>query len=92
MCFDLKPTIHYGDQVPDIPKTAAQDTSLTVSNFDGGKTTFPIPSGTEIEIHVAGLHYNRTLSDFPSLGQVLMKHRSAVLEGATQVHAGAVPW
>jgi hypothetical protein len=92
MCFDQKPTIHYGDQVPDIPKIATQDTSLTVSNFDGGKTTFPIPSGTEIDIHVAGLHYNRTLSGFLSSGRVLMKHCSAVLEGASQVHARAVPW
>ena len=63
-----------------------------MSNFDGGKTTFPVPSGTEVEIHVAGLHYNRTPSGVLSLEQVLMKYGSAVLEGASQVHAGAVPW
>ena len=68
MCFDLKPTIHFGGQAPVIPKIAAQDTSLTVSNADGGKTTFPVPSGTEVEIHVAGLHYNRMLSGFVSWG------------------------
>ena len=92
MCSDPRPTIRYGDQVPFIPKVAAQDTSLTVSNVDGGKITFPIPSGTEIDIHAAGLHYNRTLSGFLSSGQVLMKYGSAVLEGASQVHARAVPW
>jgi len=34
---------------------------LTVSNVNGGKTTFPVPSGTQVELHVPGLHYNRTL-------------------------------
>jgi hypothetical protein len=46
-------------QVHGIPKMAAEDTTLTVSNAEGGKTTFPVPSGTEIELHVPGLHYNR---------------------------------
>ena len=92
MCSDPKPTIRYGDQVTNIPKVAAQDTTLTVNNVDGGKTTFPVPSGTEIDIHVPGLHYNRTLSGFVSWGQVLMMSCSAVLEGASQVHARAVPW
>jgi len=41
-----------------IPKVAAQDTTLTVNNADGGKTTFPVASGTEIELTVTGLHYN----------------------------------
>ena len=92
MCFDLNPTIRYGNQVPGIPKIAAQDTSLTVSNAGGGKTTFPVPSGTEIDIHVAGLHYNRTLSGFASWEQVLMESHSAVLERASQIHARAIPW
>ncbi|KAH9998670.1 cytochrome P450 [Russula vinacea] len=52
------PTICYGDQVTNIPKVSAQDTTLTVSNANGGKTTFPVPSGTAIDLHVAGLHYN----------------------------------
>ncbi|KAI9509274.1 614/534 cytochrome P450 [Russula earlei] len=38
------------EAVPTIPKRAAEDTTLT--------TTFPVPSGTQINIHVAGLHYN----------------------------------
>jgi cytochrome P450 len=44
--------------VPLIPKIAEEDTTLTVGNVDGGMTTFPVPSGTQIDIHVAGLHYN----------------------------------
>ena len=68
MRSDLRSTVCYGDQVPFIPKVAAQDTSLTVSNVDGRKTTFPVPSGAEVDIHVAGLHYNRTLSVFVSWG------------------------
>ena len=49
-----------------IPKVAAQDTTLTVSNVDGGKTTIPVPSGTEINIHVPGIHYNRAMSSYVS--------------------------
>jgi len=61
MCSDLMPTISYDDQVPGIPKVAAQDTTLTVINVNGGKTTFPVSAGTQVELHVPGLHYNRTL-------------------------------
>ena|SRR6266702_2175881 len=48
-----------------------EDTSLTVSNADGGKTTFPVPSGTEIDFHVPALHYNRMSSLLPFQGLVL---------------------
>ena len=61
MCSDQIPTICYNDQVTGIPKVATQDTTLTVSGVNGGKTTFPVPSGTQVELNVAGLHYNRTL-------------------------------
>ncbi|KAH9018729.1 cytochrome P450 [Lactarius pseudohatsudake] len=44
--------------VSSIPKHAAEDTSLTVGNADGGETTFPVPSGTRVRFHVPGLHYN----------------------------------
>ena len=71
------------DQVPVIPKIATEDTTLTVGNVGGGNTTFPVPSGTQIDIHVPGLHYNRTLNDLLSCGQALRKPCSAVLEGAT---------
>src|SRR6266566_5653294 len=92
MCSDRMPTIRYDDQVTGIPKVASQDTTLTVSNVNGGKTTFPVPSGTQVELHVAGLHYNRTLVGLCHGGQVLMKFHSTILERATQVHARAVPW
>ncbi|SRR6266436_848254 len=92
MCFDRKSTIRYDDQVTGIPKVAAQDTTLTVSNVHGGKTTFPVPSGTQVELHVTGLHFNRTPVALYHGGQVLMKSHSAILEGPTQVHARAVPW
>ena len=86
------PTILYDDQAAGIPKIAAQDTSLTVSNANGGKTTFPVPSGTQVELHVAGLHYNRTPVALCHMGQVLMNVDSTILERAAQVHARAVPW
>ena len=80
------------DQVPLIPKIAAEDTSLTVSNVEGQMTTFPVPSGTQIDIHVPGLHHNRTLSGFVSWAQVLRKACSAVLGSTSQIHARAIPW
>jgi hypothetical protein len=86
------PTIRYDGQVTGIPKVAAQDTTLTVSNANGGKTTFPVPSGTQVDLHAPGLHYNRTLVALCDGGQDLMKFHSTILERATQVHAGAVPW
>ena len=93
MFSNPKPTVRFGDQVPSIPKIAAQDTTLTVSNADGGKTTVPVPSGTKIDIHVPGLHCNRTFEwlYIVGWGQILMKSRSAILEGASQVHARTVP-
>ncbi|KAH9962832.1 cytochrome P450 [Russula dissimulans] len=53
-----KRTISYGHKAPLIPKIAAEDMTLTVSNAKGGKTTFPVPSGTQVDLHVAGLHHN----------------------------------
>ena len=64
-------TIAIYSQVPAVPKHAAEDTSLTVDNADGGKTTFPIPSGTVVELHLTALHYNRMSSLLPSQGPVL---------------------
>jgi hypothetical protein len=56
--------IGYGDKATNIPKVATQDIILTVNNTDGGKTTFPVPSGMGVDIHIAAVHYNRTLSGF----------------------------
>ena len=75
--------MRYGNQVTGIPKVAAQDTTLTVSNANGGTTTFPVPSGTHVEIHAPGLHYNRMLVALCHGEQVLMTLDSTILEGAT---------
>ena len=91
MCDDSKPTTPYDHKAPYVPKTVAEDTTLTVSNAGGGKTTFPVLSGTDIRLHVPGLHYNRTLSDIVPRGQTLMESRSTVLEGPSQVYAREVP-
>ncbi len=72
MVVDPKPTASYV-QAPYVPKIAAEDTTLTVSNADGGKTTFPVLSGTEIKIHVPGMHYNRMLNNTVSRGEVLIE-------------------
>ena len=74
MFSDWRSTIRY-DQVAMIPKVAAQDTTLTVGNAGGGRTTIPVPSGTEINIHVPGIHYNRAMSSCLSWRQVLTKSR-----------------
>ena len=92
MFNDPRPTIPYGHKATNIPKVATEDTTLTVTNVDGGKTTFPVVSGTEINLHVPGLHYNRTLSGIVSHRLILMKFRSAVLEESPQVHAREIPW
>jgi len=54
----LYETLRMFAPVQGIPKIAAEDTTLTVSNAEGGKTTFPVPAGTEIEFHVPALHHN----------------------------------
>jgi len=80
------------DQVTSIPKVTAQDTTLTVSNANGEKTTFPVPSRTQVDLHAPGLHYNRTPVVLCQGGQVLIQFHSTILERATQVHARTLPW
>jgi hypothetical protein len=46
-------------QVVDIPKVAAEDTTLSTKNNAGETVTVPIPAGTRIVIHTPGLHHNR---------------------------------
>jgi hypothetical protein len=58
-------------QTQSVPKVATEDTSLTVNNADGGKTTFPVPAGTHVHSHFPALHYNCTLSVFLYQGLVL---------------------
>jgi hypothetical protein len=46
---------------PIIPKKSATDTTIVVGNEAGENVVVPILKGTAIDIHVAGLHYNRAL-------------------------------
>jgi hypothetical protein len=64
-------------QAPSVPKIAAEDTSLTVNNADGGKTTFPVPAGTHVHFHFPAVHYNCTLNLFLSQGLVLIESLTA---------------
>ena len=75
--------------MPSIPKIAAEDTSLTVNNADGGKTTFPVPAGTYVHFHFLALHYNCTSAFFYLWS--LLKPRSEVLEGPLHISAREVP-
>jgi cytochrome P450 len=54
----LYETLRMFPLIPAIFKEAAEDIRLTVNNADGGKATFPVPSGTAIRLHVPALHYN----------------------------------
>lgn len=48
--------------VHSIPKSVAEDTTITVTNVAGERTTIPMPRGSSISMHIPGLHYNRTCS------------------------------
>jgi hypothetical protein len=74
-------------QVPSLPKKAAEDTTLTVNNADGGKTTFPVPAGTEIFFHIPAMHYNRMLTLLPTQGLVLIEVPQRGI-GRTPTHFG----
>jgi hypothetical protein len=78
-------------QAPSVPKIAAEDTSLTVNNAEGGKTTFPVPAGTHVHFHFPALHYNCTSGVFPSQDWSLLKSHSEVLEGPLHISARKVP-
>jgi hypothetical protein len=83
-------TAPYGHKAP---KIAAEGTTLTVSNADGGKTTFPALQGQTSNFTSPA--YNtivRTLSDTVLRGKVFKGSRSTVLEGSSQVHAREVPF
>ncbi|TDL22861.1 cytochrome P450 [Rickenella mellea] len=51
-------TLRIFPPVTAIPKMAAEDTTLVVGNQTGEKRTVVIPKGTEIMLHMPGLHYN----------------------------------
>lgn len=51
--------------VVSIPKRVEEDTAITITNAAGERTTIPMPEGSNISMHVPGLHYNRTFTLFP---------------------------
>ncbi|KAJ3520439.1 hypothetical protein NM688_g9161 [Phlebia brevispora] len=54
----LNETLRMFPPVHSIPKSVAEDTSITVINVAGDKVTIPMPSGSNISMHMPGLHYN----------------------------------
>lgn len=56
----LYETMRLFPPVHSIPKSVAEDTTLTISNNAGEKTTLVLPQGSSISMHTPGLHYNRT--------------------------------
>jgi len=54
----LYETLRLFPPVPNIPKTSAIDTTITVSNEAGGNVILPVPKGTMLVIHTPGLHHN----------------------------------
>ncbi|KAI0261646.1 cytochrome P450 [Gloeopeniophorella convolvens] len=51
-------TLRLMPPAPGIPKKSEEDTTITVSNQAGEKTTIPIPKGTDFTFHLPGLHHN----------------------------------
>ncbi|KAJ7807793.1 cytochrome P450 [Mycena leptocephala] len=59
-------TLRMFPPVHNIPKMSAEDTSIVVGNSDGATTAIPCPTGTYINIHTPGLHYNPRYWSDPS--------------------------
>lgn len=71
----LYETLRLYPPVHSIPKSVAEDTTLTVGNSSGEKTTIILPHGSSISIHTPGLHYNRTsFCAHPFRDLVLVSH------------------
>ncbi|TEB38356.1 cytochrome P450 [Coprinellus micaceus] len=51
-------TMRHVPPVTFIPKTVAEDTTLTTTTAQGHKVVIPVPKGTLMGIDTAGLHYN----------------------------------
>ncbi|THG95398.1 hypothetical protein EW026_g6249 [Hermanssonia centrifuga] len=59
-------TLRMYPPVTEIPKVSAEDTALTTQNSAGETVIVPIPQGTSITLHVAGVHYNPRYWDDPT--------------------------
>ncbi|KAJ3575472.1 hypothetical protein NP233_g1074 [Leucocoprinus birnbaumii] len=51
-------TLRLYPPVQDIPKRAAEDTTLATTNAQGETVIIPVPAGTNLDIHTPALHYN----------------------------------
>lgn len=48
-------------QVINIPKSSAENTTLTLTDVNGTMRTVGVPQGTNLTLDVPGLHYNRKI-------------------------------
>lgn len=60
----LNETLRMCPPVHSIPKSVAEDTTITITNAHGERTTLIMPKGSSISMHIPGLHYNRTFRSF----------------------------
>ncbi|KAF9450841.1 cytochrome P450 [Macrolepiota fuliginosa MF-IS2] len=51
-------TLRMYPPAPNVPKRAAEDTTLSTTNAQGETVTIPLPKGTNLMISLPGLHYN----------------------------------
>ena len=81
--------------VHSIPKSVAEDTTITISNSSGERTTIILPQGSSISMHTPALHYNRRLPVHVcicgSLELMIIGTRSPLLERSTHFQPEAVP-
>ncbi|KAF9039207.1 cytochrome P450 [Panaeolus papilionaceus] len=61
----LNETLRMCPPVVNIPKVAAEDTTLTVGNMNGEKLIIPVPKGTKVALNTPALHYNPRYWDDP---------------------------
>ncbi|KAI0090485.1 cytochrome P450 [Irpex rosettiformis] len=54
----LNETLRLCPPVHSIPKSVAEDTTITITNAQGERTTLIMPKGSTISMHIPGLHYN----------------------------------
>jgi hypothetical protein len=73
-------------QAEDIPRMCAEDTTLVVGNEAGDQVTIPVPKGSHINFHIAGLHYNRRCSS-KAVNRVCMTKSSSLLGRSVYLQA-----
>ena len=64
-------------ETPTLHKFAAEDTTLSTVNTTGETVLVPVPAGTRIMMHIAGLHYNREF--YCHINLTLRSHRNSII-------------